>query len=182
MFSFLLANALLSSQRQVSLCKRFRAAPSLFYLEIIPKGPGPQHLKEGVVVNIFPNIIQVIVLAPRSDALLSVGGSVQLSERVRGVNSIEEDGFELRGKKKGQSRKAPRVCFQTLQAVSIVYITIPLAWTYPRQLSETTSPLSPACEAAAAPPVTECSHTRTCSWSPPNPRASKGTGSCQTPS
>lgn len=58
------------------------------------------------------------MLAPCSDALLSVGGSVQFSERVRGVNSIEEDGFELRGKKKGQSRKALRVSFQMLQATA----------------------------------------------------------------
>lgn len=53
------------------------------------------------------------MLAPCSDALLSVGSSVQFSEWVRGVNSIEEDGFELRRKKKEQSRKALRACFQT---------------------------------------------------------------------
>lgn len=81
-FSFLLATALLSSQRQISLCKRFRAAARLVYLEIIPKGPGPQHLKEGVVVHIFAHVIQVVVLAPCSDALLSVGGSAQFSEWV----------------------------------------------------------------------------------------------------
>ena len=45
------------------------------------------------------------MLAPSSDALLSVGGSAQLSKRVRGVDSVEEDGFELRGKKKEELRK-----------------------------------------------------------------------------
>lgn len=58
------------------------------------------------------------MLAPCSDALLSVGSSAQFSEWVRGVNSIEEDGFELRGKKKEQSRKALRACFQMLQATA----------------------------------------------------------------
>lgn len=83
-FSFLLATALLSFKRleEINLHKRLRAAPRLFYLEIIPKGPGPQHLKEGVVVHILPHVIQVVVLAPCSDALLSVGGSAQFSERV----------------------------------------------------------------------------------------------------
>lgn len=81
-FSFLLATALLSLQRRINLRKTLRDAPRLFYLEIIPKGPGPQHLKEGVVVHIFPHVIQVVVFAPCSDALLSVGGSAQFSERV----------------------------------------------------------------------------------------------------
>lgn len=99
-FSFFLATALLTLQRQINLHKRFRAAARLFYLEIIPKGPGPQHLKEGVVVHIFAHVIQVVVLAPCSDALLSVGGSAQFSERVWGVDGIEEDGFELQGEKK----------------------------------------------------------------------------------
>lgn len=40
------------------------------------------------------------MLAPSSDALLSVGSSAQFSKRVRGVDSVEEDGFELKGQKK----------------------------------------------------------------------------------
>lgn len=78
---------------------------SLFYLEVIPKGPGPQHLEESVVVDIFSHVIQVIVLAPSSDALLSIGSSAQFSKRVRGVDSVEEDGFELRGQKKGEIKE-----------------------------------------------------------------------------
>jgi len=91
---------------------------SLFYLEIIPKGPGAQHLEEGVVVDILSHIIQVIVLAPSSDALLSVGGSAQFSKWVRGVNSVEEDGFELIGKKKEASRQALRAWLQMLKATA----------------------------------------------------------------
>lgn len=125
-FSFFLAIALLSLQKQINLCKRFRAAPRLFYLEVIAKGPGPQHLKEGVVVHIFAHIIQVIVLAPCSDALLSVGGSAQFSEWMWGVDGIEEDGFELQGEKKDKwtarkaekLRKALRTCFQMLHATA----------------------------------------------------------------
>lgn len=108
-----MANTLLSSQR----CD-FVFQISLFYLEIIPKGPGAQHLEEGVVVDILSHIIQVIVLAPSSDALLSVGGSAQFSKWVRGVNSVEEDGFELRGKKKEASRQALRAWLQMLKATA----------------------------------------------------------------
>lgn len=91
---------------------------SLFYLEIIPKGPGAQHLEEGVVVDILPHVVQVVVLAPSSDALLSVGGSAQLSERVRGVDGVEEDGFELKVKKKEELRKALRAWFWMLKATA----------------------------------------------------------------
>lgn len=184
-FSFLLARALLSLQRQINLRKRFRTAPRLFYLEIIPKGPGPQHLKEGVVVHIFPHIIQVVVLAPCSDALLSVGGSAQFSERVWGVDGIEEDGFELWGEKKGtwtarkaeKLRKALKTCFQMLkqQQGSVIYVMISLIWTYPKHLSET----NPLLLSMRRLPRTQHSHTHRCSQSPPNPRPSKGTESCQ---
>lgn len=57
------------------------------------------------------------MLAPSSDALLSVGSSAQFSKRVRGVDSVEEDGFELKGqKKKGKLRKALGACFHILKA------------------------------------------------------------------
>ena len=110
------------------------------------------------MVDIFPDVVQVIVLAPCSDALLSVGGSVQFSERVRGVNGIEEDGFELREKEKRAIKKSTKSLFSNVasnsKAVRVVYVTIPLAWTYPRQLSETRSLLSAACKEAAALPIT----------------------------
>lgn len=38
-------------------------------LEVVSKGPVAQHLKEGVVVHILANIVQVIVLASCSYAL-----------------------------------------------------------------------------------------------------------------
>jgi hypothetical protein len=36
-------------------------------LEVVPKGPVPQHLKESVVVRVLAHIIQVIVLPCRAD-------------------------------------------------------------------------------------------------------------------
>jgi len=138
------------------------------------------------VVDIFPDVIEVIVLAPCSDALLRVGGSAQLSERVRGVNRIEEDGFKLRGKKKRAIKKSTKSLLLNAEsnskAISVGYVMVPLAWRYWRQLSETTSLLSPAHKEAAALTVTWHSHTCTCSRSPPNPRTSKGTQSIQIPS
>ena len=38
-------------------------------LEVVPKGPVAQHLKEGVVVHILAHVIQVIMLAASADAL-----------------------------------------------------------------------------------------------------------------
>ena len=68
------------------------------YLEVISKGPGAQHLKEGVMIDILAHVIQVIVFAASSDAFLSVGSSAELCHRVRWVNSIQKDGFELKKK------------------------------------------------------------------------------------
>ena len=41
-------------------------------LEEISERPVAQHLKEGVVVGVFSNIVQVIVFPPSSNALLGV--------------------------------------------------------------------------------------------------------------
>jgi len=43
------------------------------YFVIVPKRPVSQHLKEGVVVHILSDIIQVVVLATSTNALLGVG-------------------------------------------------------------------------------------------------------------
>lgn len=51
------------------------------------------------------------MLAPSSDALLSVGSSAQFSKRVRGVDSVEEDGFELRTEKRGNQGKLQKPAF-----------------------------------------------------------------------
>ena len=66
------------------------------YLEVVAKGPGPQHLEEGVVVDVFTHIVQVIVFASRTDTLLGVGGTTQPGHRVGGIDGVEEDGLELR--------------------------------------------------------------------------------------
>lgn len=71
--------------------------PSVFpqYLKVISKRPRAQHLEERVMIDIFTNIIQVIVFPTGTNALLSVGSSRQLCHRVGGVKSVEEDGLEL---------------------------------------------------------------------------------------
>lgn len=43
------------------------------------------------------------MFAPSSDALLSIGSSVQFSHGVGGVNGIEEDGLELKGNGNNES-------------------------------------------------------------------------------
>lgn len=47
------------------------------YLKVVPEGPGAQHLKKGVMVHILPHVIQVIVLASCTNALLGVGSTLQ---------------------------------------------------------------------------------------------------------
>lgn len=66
------------------------------HLEVVPKGPGPQHLEEGVVVDVFAHIVQVIVFASCTDTLLCVGGAGQPGHGVRRVDGVQEDGLELR--------------------------------------------------------------------------------------
>lgn len=67
------------------------------YLKVVPKGPGPQHLKEGVVVDIFAHIVQIVVFTSCTDTLLSVGSTTQLSHRVGRIDGVEEDWLELEG-------------------------------------------------------------------------------------
>lgn len=64
-------------------------------LEVIPKRPVPEHLKEGVVIRIFPNVIEIVVLPSRSDALLRVAGALKPAEGRVGVHRPQEDGLVL---------------------------------------------------------------------------------------
>lgn len=70
-----------------------------FYLKVVSKGPGPQHLEEGVVVDILTNIIKVIVFASCTNTLLRVGSTTQLGHGVGRINGVKEDWLELRKKK-----------------------------------------------------------------------------------
>lgn len=47
------------------------------------------------MIDIFAHVVQVIVFSPSPDAFLGIGSSAQLCHRVRWVNGIQEDGFEL---------------------------------------------------------------------------------------
>mmetsp|Transcript_31648 Transcript_31648/g.89902 ORF Transcript_31648/g.89902 Transcript_31648/m.89902 type:complete len:412 (+) Transcript_31648:2519-3754(+) len=66
-----------------------------FLFEVVAKAPVAKHLEEGVVVHVLANVIQVVVLAAGTDALLGVGGALQLGEVRCGVRSPQEDGLEL---------------------------------------------------------------------------------------
>ena len=47
---------------------------SIFF-EIITKGPIPQHFKKGMVIGIEPDVIEVVVFPPGTDAFLSIGSA-----------------------------------------------------------------------------------------------------------
>ena len=69
--------------------------PVSMYLEEVAKGPVSQHLKEGVVISILTNIVQVIMFAPSTDTLLRVDNSSQFSKITAWVNCALEDWLEL---------------------------------------------------------------------------------------
>ncbi len=47
----------------VTHCEELPGIANGFPLEVVPKGPVAQHLKEGMMVHILAHVIQVIVLA-----------------------------------------------------------------------------------------------------------------------
>lgn len=51
------------------------------------------------MIDILAHVVQVVVFASSPDAFLGIGSSAQLCHRVRRVNSVQEDGFELKKKK-----------------------------------------------------------------------------------
>lgn len=66
------------------------------HLKVVSKGPVPQHLKEGVVVDVSAHVLQVIVLAASADALLAVYHSAVRRHLAPGVDGPQEDWLELK--------------------------------------------------------------------------------------
>mmetsp|Transcript_15094 Transcript_15094/g.34697 ORF Transcript_15094/g.34697 Transcript_15094/m.34697 type:complete len:428 (+) Transcript_15094:1654-2937(+) len=64
-------------------------------LEVGGEAPVAEHLEESVVVDVLPDVVKVVVLASRADALLGVACSLERCERTLGVNGAHEDGLEL---------------------------------------------------------------------------------------
>mmetsp|Transcript_25502 Transcript_25502/g.54394 ORF Transcript_25502/g.54394 Transcript_25502/m.54394 type:complete len:414 (+) Transcript_25502:1750-2991(+) len=49
-----------------------------FFFEVIPEGPVSKHFEKGVVVNIFSDVVQIIVFSSGTDAFLGVDGTLEL--------------------------------------------------------------------------------------------------------
>mmetsp|Transcript_1475 Transcript_1475/g.4732 ORF Transcript_1475/g.4732 Transcript_1475/m.4732 type:complete len:367 (+) Transcript_1475:614-1714(+) len=64
-------------------------------LEVVTKGPVAAHLEEGVVVDVLADVVEIVVFAAGPDALLSVGGALELRQARVGVGLPEENGLEL---------------------------------------------------------------------------------------
>ena len=89
----------------VDLGEEFPSEVDGALLEVVSEGPIAEHFKEGVVVDVLADIVEIVVLASGANALLRVAGSLQLGERTGGVdlsirgdceaNLSEEDGFVL---------------------------------------------------------------------------------------
>jgi len=69
-------------------------------LEEVSKAPVAKHLKESVVVSVFTNVIQIIVLPSGTNTLLGVHHSSQLRKIAVGIHSSLEDGLKLCGENK----------------------------------------------------------------------------------
>ena len=88
----------------------------LFNLEKVSKRPVSQHLKEGVMVGILSNIIQVIVLPSSSNGPLRVGLFTRVyctglnCGRVRGRRRERKGGKEGRKKEKEEKQKKKKKC------------------------------------------------------------------------
>ena len=76
----------------------------LFNLEKVSKRPVSQHLKEGVMVGIFSNIVKVTVLPSSSNAPLRVGSTNQPSHVASRVYTILWKG-ERKGGKEGRKEE-----------------------------------------------------------------------------
>ena len=89
----------------VHLGEQFPRKVDSSLLEVVTERPVAEHLKEGVVVDVLADIVQIIVLASSTNALLRVAGSFQLRRRTGGVdlgvrgdcecNLSQEDGLVL---------------------------------------------------------------------------------------
>ena len=60
--------------------------------EVVAERPVAEHLEEGVMVGVHPDVLEVVMLAAGADALLRVGGA---SGSVRAGQLAEEDRHEL---------------------------------------------------------------------------------------
>ena len=73
-----------------------------FYFEKIPKGPVPQHFKEGVVICVFPDIVKIVMLPTGTDAFLGVDGTFEFTHVTARINSALEYWLELKGERGGR--------------------------------------------------------------------------------
>jgi hypothetical protein len=63
--------------------------------EVISKGPIPKHFKKGVVVNILPNIVEIIVFTTRTDAFLRIDSTFQIGHGKGGITCAQEERLVL---------------------------------------------------------------------------------------
>lgn len=67
-------------------------------LKVISKRPISQHFKECMVVDIFANIIQVIVFTTCTDTLLAVYSTLEFGEIAIWIRSSQKDWLVLHAK------------------------------------------------------------------------------------
>lgn len=86
--------------------------------------PVSEHLEEGVVVEVLPHVIEVVVLASRADTLLGVCGLGQLRQRQSRVRSSQEERLKLHNAidtEKLRPRRYTRLGINTFARTSLWY-------------------------------------------------------------
>lgn len=63
--------------------------------EIVTKTPITEHFKKGVMVNVLADVVQVVVFATGTDALLRVDGAVQFGHGQGGVTRAQKEWLVL---------------------------------------------------------------------------------------
>src|ERR1700712_253386 len=66
----------------VDFCKKLPSVSNSLLFEVIAETPIAQHLKEGMMVAVFANIVEVVVLAPGTNTFLGIDGTLQLTKNV----------------------------------------------------------------------------------------------------
>ena len=64
-------------------------------LEVVSKRPVAEHFKEGVMMGVMADIIEIVVFATDTDTFLTVDDTSIAGHGTQWINSTEEQRFEL---------------------------------------------------------------------------------------
>jgi hypothetical protein len=78
-----------------SLCEQLPSPSADLFLEVVAERPVSHHLEKGVVVDVFADVVEVVVFTPGTDTFLRIYGSRQFREVAVRVYRAQKDRLEL---------------------------------------------------------------------------------------